>query len=256
MGPPWPKHPCTDNSGTYKHLKPKPVALSTLPTYKWQLDGWNPFICLAIGKDKAGRIEIKGKIVTKPGESAEKGHLVYAYIQEAYKTLADLPIFIKEIDHTCGKYEIATYNLSPGGFKAEPIFVRVYVPSPYRPIHQNREQSRWAVVPLIRRKRKEKKTEANASVQTNNSKKLVAKKKAKRVKPKSRRNLVQPNINNQNPNHKSEVQSKVTGKEKKSTQTESNAPRSSQQSPKFTVRLLRPISVEEPFNKASTNRKK
>ena len=41
LGPPWPKHPCTDNRVPRKSVAP-PVP-SPQRTYAWQLAGWTPF---------------------------------------------------------------------------------------------------------------------------------------------------------------------------------------------------------------------
>jgi hypothetical protein len=161
LGPPWPKHPCTDNSGSHKYLKVNSARASPPRTYKWQLDGWDPFICLAIRKDQTGRTEIEGRIVRNLGEGATNGHLVFAYAKGPYKTLGDVPLFIREIDRAVGKYEIATYNLSPHGFQVEPVFVSVYVPSPWRPAPDHPEQSDWVVATQSRTKHREKKRKAN-----------------------------------------------------------------------------------------------
>lgn len=46
LGPPWPKHPCTDNSSTPKKISPPltPSHSSSSKIYQWQKDNWIPFL--------------------------------------------------------------------------------------------------------------------------------------------------------------------------------------------------------------------
>lgn len=57
LGPPWPKHPCTDNSS--RPIRPRlvdaehPKASSAQQPYAWQREGWQPFVIRSIlGIDK------------------------------------------------------------------------------------------------------------------------------------------------------------------------------------------------------------
>jgi len=187
LGPPWPKHPCTDNSNSHKYVKAESISLAPLSTYRWQRDGWSPFICLGIRNDKTGRTEIKGRIVVNTGEGAEKGHLVYAYIKSPDKRLTDVPLFIREVDSNVGKYEIATYDLSRDGLSLDPLFIPVYVPSPFRPNRNDPEQSGWVAVRLSRRKRK--RSNAAKIEGPSRVRKIKRKKKAKRSKPSKKTKL-------------------------------------------------------------------
>lgn len=46
LGPPWPKHPCTDNPKT-KQPEPKyHFSENTKQSYKWQASGWMPFVVI------------------------------------------------------------------------------------------------------------------------------------------------------------------------------------------------------------------
>jgi len=187
LGPPWPKHPCTDNSGSHKYATADSMPSAPLSTYRWQLEGWNPFICLGVRKDKTGRTEVKGRIVSSTGEGAENGHLIYAYVQGQDKRLTDVPLFVRDIDPSVGKYEIATYDLSRDGFRLDPVFIVVYVPSPYRPQRDDPEQSGWVVVPLNRKSRKRKRSKTTKFEQPSNGRKVKRKKKAKGSTPKKNR---------------------------------------------------------------------
>lgn len=72
MGPPWPKHPCTDNALTAEvesGLQPPPLLLEKpdtnieQPTFNWQRQGWKVYMCekLMEGKDDS-IIKLTGKI--------------------------------------------------------------------------------------------------------------------------------------------------------------------------------------------------
>ena len=46
LGPPWPKHPCTDNKSTPRRLhlkKPRVAKFATSRKHSWQREGWEPF---------------------------------------------------------------------------------------------------------------------------------------------------------------------------------------------------------------------
>lgn len=53
LGPPWPKHPCTDNASRPGKLTSAPSVTTEAATYAWQRSGWQPFaIESIIGIDK------------------------------------------------------------------------------------------------------------------------------------------------------------------------------------------------------------
>lgn len=58
LGPPWPKHPCTDNRSIPKQLIATP---NTEKVYKWQEDGWEPFYITEISKLYKYVLELKGE---------------------------------------------------------------------------------------------------------------------------------------------------------------------------------------------------
>lgn len=43
IGPPWPKHPCTDNT-KYINIIPSPINQFLFKTPVWQINGWHPVI--------------------------------------------------------------------------------------------------------------------------------------------------------------------------------------------------------------------
>lgn len=57
LGPPWPKHPCTDNPSFASSVainieKPTPQADTNRKTYDWQKTGWEPFYVIEIKEVK------------------------------------------------------------------------------------------------------------------------------------------------------------------------------------------------------------
>lgn len=53
LGPPWPKHPCTDNTSRPGQLASAPSVSTVAADYVWQRSGWQPFgIESIIGIDK------------------------------------------------------------------------------------------------------------------------------------------------------------------------------------------------------------
>lgn len=58
LGPPWPKHPCTDNRSVPKQLIATP---NTEKSYKWQVNGWEPFFITEISNLYKYVLELKGE---------------------------------------------------------------------------------------------------------------------------------------------------------------------------------------------------
>lgn len=53
LGPPWPKHPCTDNTSQPGHSPTRSMMSAQPVSYAWQRAGWQPFIIEAVtGIDK------------------------------------------------------------------------------------------------------------------------------------------------------------------------------------------------------------
>jgi len=50
LGPPWPKHPCTDN----RTIPDRPVMIQRSHVYVWQRQGWKPFKVTAVLAKAAG----------------------------------------------------------------------------------------------------------------------------------------------------------------------------------------------------------
>ncbi|MCG8037104.1 MAG: hypothetical protein JAZ19_08700 [Candidatus Thiodiazotropha taylori] len=62
LGPPWPKHPCTDNSSIPKNIGYSTSSSVQKPSkkYGWEMNGWTPFIIRSVSRiDKISQ-KIKG----------------------------------------------------------------------------------------------------------------------------------------------------------------------------------------------------
>jgi hypothetical protein len=76
LGPPWPKHPCTDN--TNSTAEPRSITHTATNTvsekvYRWQADGWQPFFVSSVREIDKFLLEIHGSY---------RGRLVLLYIQK------------------------------------------------------------------------------------------------------------------------------------------------------------------------------
>ena len=59
LGPPWPKHPCTDNTADLG--RQKPVELKSYPRrYQWQDDGWRPLVIASVQSYSPTLLRISG----------------------------------------------------------------------------------------------------------------------------------------------------------------------------------------------------
>ncbi|MCG7932633.1 MAG: hypothetical protein N0E44_21680 [Candidatus Thiodiazotropha lotti] len=52
LGPPWPKHPCTDNSSIPKQIGYNSSRSIQAPSkkYSWQMNGWSPFFITTVSR--------------------------------------------------------------------------------------------------------------------------------------------------------------------------------------------------------------
>jgi hypothetical protein len=105
LGPPWPKHPCTDKSLRNKVANVEAKELSPEEAYKWQKEGWEPFLCTKIEQNEGGTTRITGSM-----KSQKKVWTLY--ILGTCPGLGKYPLLIKPIAPDNGKYRIATFNLS------------------------------------------------------------------------------------------------------------------------------------------------
>ena len=124
LGPPWPKHPCTDNSTRYK---PIPIEKKELPPnkeYNWQKEGWKPFICKSVEQNEGGITRITGRM-------KHQNKLWTLYILGTSHRLGEYPMHIKAVNPNKGKYRIATFKLDPIKGIQE-IYLDCNLPESYR----------------------------------------------------------------------------------------------------------------------------
>ena len=107
LGPPWPKHPCTDNSVRYKITMIMTKEAFTNKQYKWQKEGWEPFLCKRVEQNEGGITRIIGELKNPNRDWT-------LYLLGTYPKLGEYPMLIKAINPDNGKYRIATFKLKKG----------------------------------------------------------------------------------------------------------------------------------------------
>ncbi|MCG8028757.1 MAG: hypothetical protein N0E59_00020 [Candidatus Thiodiazotropha taylori] len=62
LGPPWPKHPCTDNSSIPKNIGYNSSSSVQKPSkkYGWEMNGWTPYIIKSVSRIDKIFQKIKG----------------------------------------------------------------------------------------------------------------------------------------------------------------------------------------------------
>ena len=108
LGPPWPKHPCTDNATKHFPLPPSATRVSKTSRLKaeWQRAGWKPFRCRKSQyKEDMGITRIVGDI------EGEKGGEWTLFVRGDVRTLKDYPTLAKPKAQMKNHYRIATFRL-------------------------------------------------------------------------------------------------------------------------------------------------
>lgn len=59
LGPPWAKHPCTDNPSTYTTVFSARTAAVPIKAYRWQSEGWKPLIEMALEKVRSNVYRVR-----------------------------------------------------------------------------------------------------------------------------------------------------------------------------------------------------
>lgn len=131
LGPPWPKHPCTDNAGKHHPLPPrKPPAHeaeTSGPKAEWQRSGWKPFWCRKSEyKEDEGMTAIFGKM-----EGEEGGEWILFVSGEVQNT-KDYPTLAKPKGKAKGRYQIATFRIGDKKRKLTEMYFDAYLPAHYR----------------------------------------------------------------------------------------------------------------------------
>ncbi len=131
LGPPWPKHPCTDNAGWHRPIPLSRTSASEAETSKlkaeWQRSGWKPFRCRKTKySDDKGMTEIVGKV-----EGVE-GREWALYVRGEVQDLRAYPTLIKPVDKVRSNYQIATFRLGGANSEFEEMYIDAYLPEKYR----------------------------------------------------------------------------------------------------------------------------
>ncbi len=124
LGPPWPKHPCTDNST--QHF---PLALSTTPApetsrlkAEWQREGWKPFRCRkSYYRKDMGMTQIVGNM------EGEQGREWTLFVQGDVRTLKDYPTLAKPKKKMKYHYHIATFRLEGKRGEVKALYLDAYL---------------------------------------------------------------------------------------------------------------------------------
>ena len=114
LEPPWPKHPCTDNSAAAPHTAGASKELKVhADAYKWQIEGWAPFLVDAIMSYSPALMQISGQF---KGDEL----LVYLLKRELHAT-TDPRAFLQLSVIQCKQLREGAFALSILGPSLKPI---------------------------------------------------------------------------------------------------------------------------------------
>ncbi|MFV2045281.1 MAG: hypothetical protein ACC700_18865 [Anaerolineales bacterium] len=114
LGPPWPKHPCTDNTVTTDNPI-RETSTGNTKRYSWEESGWQPFIVIEIRElDSAPVIKYEGTY---------KGELLWLYGPNGDLLPDNSPIHIRPKGDSC--YEMSTILGSRSGM--HDFHVKAYI---------------------------------------------------------------------------------------------------------------------------------
>lgn len=122
LGPPWPKHPCTDNprSPSLSSIQAAPPDDGNAPsvvatrTYRWQSSGWEPFYVLEIKEVHNGKfLAIRG---------ISKGAELSVYIQNELDFPRSSPMHLREKSGGCYRLSTILVRFSSIGNGPEKVY--------------------------------------------------------------------------------------------------------------------------------------
>lgn len=132
LGPPWPKHPCTDNAGQWSPGAPLKTSASDTETSKrkaeWQRSGWKPFRCRKTEYDKdMGMTAAFGKV---EGEEIREWTL---FIGGEVRDLKEYPTLVKPRGEVKkgSNYRLATFRLKGMKSEIKELYLDAYLPAKY-----------------------------------------------------------------------------------------------------------------------------
>ncbi len=128
LGPPWPKHPCTDNTVEHSPLALPKASDTEIVRLRaeWQRSGWKPFRCRKAECTKDGNMTA---IVGKMEGEGEEWTL---YLSGDVRYLRDHPALVRPKGKTGSDYEVATFRLEGKQRKLKKLYLDAYLPEQYR----------------------------------------------------------------------------------------------------------------------------
>ncbi len=130
LGPPWPKHPCTDTS--FEHF---PLAISTSSASEteivglraeWQRSGWKPFWC------RKTEYEHDRNMTAIFGRAEGEGRDWTLFVSGDVRDLRDYPALVKPKAGGKSNYQIATFRLEGKKRDLKKLYLDAYLPEQYR----------------------------------------------------------------------------------------------------------------------------
>jgi hypothetical protein len=125
LGPPWPKHPCTDNSQNRRPSYPSQSRQLHGQQFEWQRSGWQPFICRKVEETGGGITRLFGKV-------KGMGRQLTLYILGESRDLGTYPMLIKSVDEELGNYQLTTFRFEGVKVEFKEIYVNAHLPEKYR----------------------------------------------------------------------------------------------------------------------------
>ncbi len=133
LGPPWPKHPCTDNS--FEHFPLAPSGASDSETRiarsraEWQRKGWKPFRC------KKAEYTKDRNMTAIVGKMEGEGREWTLYLSGDVRYLRNHPALVRRKAKTSSEYEVATFRLEGKKRKLTKLYLDAYLPEQYRSLN-------------------------------------------------------------------------------------------------------------------------
>jgi hypothetical protein len=130
LGPPWPKHPCTDNANEH-FPRPLPITSSSETEIvrvqaEWQRAGWKPFWCRKTEyKEDRNMTAISGKM---EGEGREWTLFVGGDVRD----LRDYPTLVRPNAKARSRYQVATFRLEGKKRRFKKLYLDAYLPAKHR----------------------------------------------------------------------------------------------------------------------------
>jgi hypothetical protein len=133
LGPPWPKHPCTDTSYFNNGMPIQQLFdRSSSPSYPWQIDGWKPLDCINACIPMKGKTRIQAHILSHYNSYHSRYRRQYwFYISGEHEYLKHQPLLIRPIPETSFEYEIATFQLDNNSRECVSTIFPATLPSDY-----------------------------------------------------------------------------------------------------------------------------